>query len=64
MWITIIILAYVTNVFLNRWLNKIVYKKKIDMNIMPFMWFLSLFGTLWYLHDLSKYDNWFTGKHW
>ena len=35
----IISLAYVANVFLNRWLNKIDYKK-YHGSIEPFIWFI------------------------
>ena len=63
---TIIILAYVANVFLNRWLNKIDYKK-YNASIEPVIWYLSIFGTLILLlslfGELHK-DSWFTGKNW
>lgn len=68
--IALIILAYVANVFLNRWLNKITYK--IDGVKMPFAWFLSIAETIVFLIIILleiklKYNfksNWFTGKHW
>ena len=64
--IAIIILAYVANVFLNRWLNKIDYKK-YNASVEPVIWYLSIFGTLILLlslfGELHK-DSWFTGKNW
>lgn len=66
MTIAIIILAYVASVFLNRWLNKIDYKK-YNAEIVPCIWYLSIFGTLILLlslfGELHK-DSWFTGKDW
>lgn len=68
MWITIIILAYVANVFLNRWLNKIDYKYN-NAAILPAFWFTSLICTIVItvsiIVDFSrKRKNWFTGKYW
>jgi uncharacterized membrane protein len=69
MTIAIIILAYVANVFLNRWLNKILYKS--NPAIIPVLWFFSLIGTLvfiWVLvekmNSKSNWFNWFKGKNW
>jgi hypothetical protein len=61
----IIILAYVANVFLNRWLNKIDYKN-YGSSIEPFLWFLPIIGTIVFLCSLigEWKDNWFTGKNW
>jgi hypothetical protein len=64
----IVILAYVFNVFLNRWLNKIVYKKGIG-DVLPWGWFASIACTIALICILvSNYfetkDNWFTGKYW
>lgn len=64
--ITIIILAYVANVFLTRWLNKIDYKY-YNADPTPFLWFIPLAGTLVILISLIsevKTNNWFTGKNW
>jgi hypothetical protein len=67
--IAIITLAYVANVFLNRWLNKILYKS--NPAIIPVLWFFSLIGTLvfiWVLvekmNNKSNWFNWFKGKNW
>lgn len=65
---TIIILAYIGNVFLNRWLNKIAYEK-FDFERVPLIWFFSLYVTIIFLcfiisHYLENTNNWFTGKHW
>ncbi len=66
MTILIIILAYVANVFLNRWLNKITTLEPV-----PESWIIPVFptiGFIWVLIEDSKffrpYSNWFTGKHW
>lgn len=71
MTIALIILAYVATVFLNRWLNKIAFKKYGDsLKPEPWMWFASLFFTLtaiifffcewyiklnWYIKLCNKY---------
>lgn len=66
MTITIIILAYVANVFLNRWLNKIVYKS--NKVILPVLWLFSLIGTAVLIYEIVDnwkiQDTWFTGKNW
>lgn len=64
--IALIILAYVANVFLNRWLDKMLVKKLGSYPI-PWFWFCSLFATATLLFALiidNKLINWFTGKHW
>jgi hypothetical protein len=64
----IIILAYVANVFLNRWLEKIIFDKTGDIGeLIPFVWFLSLITTIILIIEIvnkSKFSNWFTGKNW
>lgn len=65
---TIIILAYIGNVFLNRWLNKIAYEK-FDCIVSPLYWFIPLLPTILMLfmiafHYLENTDTWFTCKHW
>jgi uncharacterized membrane protein len=61
----IIILAYLGNIFLNRWLNKIDYKK-YHGSIEPFIWFIPIIGTVVFLVSLvgEWKNNWFTGKNW
>ncbi len=65
--IIIIILVYILNVFFNRWLNKIMYKK-YDKEPIPAIWFLSFIGTIIcfiaFYKELEIKDNWFTGKYW
>jgi len=62
--ILIISIAYVLNVFFNRWLNKIVYKQEGGA-IVPFMWFIPIITTIALLFILlESKKNWFTGKHW
>ena len=67
MTIAIIILAYIANVFLNRWLNKIAYKGGHDV-IAVWAWFLPIGCTIAMiiiiLENIEIKDNWFTGKKW
>jgi magnesium-transporting ATPase (P-type) len=68
MTIALIIVAYIANVFLNRWLDKLIIKKTFKTPS-PFFWFFSLFATIVLLfviieNNNSKFINWFTGKHW
>ena len=62
----IIIIAYILNVFLNRWLNYIVYKND-KVKATP-IWFFSIIGTVAFLAIMiiNYFDrpNWFTGKYW
>jgi lipid-A-disaccharide synthase-like uncharacterized protein len=71
MTIVIIILAYVANVFLNRWLNKIIVKRSPGSSIVPVVWFMSFVGTILFISFVIEYSkhtnkfiNWFTGKNW
>ena len=63
----IIIIAYILNVFLNRWLNYIAYKKFSGWKT-PTLWFLSILGTCALLGVIviEYFDkpNWFTGRDW
>ena len=61
-----IILVYIFSIFLNRWLNKIYYKKH-KRNIVVILWFLGGIGTIVLLIALildSNFADWFTGKNW
>ena len=64
--IALIIIAYILNVFLNRWLNYILYKK--DHLKLPPIWFLSILGTCALLGviviEYFNKPNWFTGRDW
>ena len=65
---TIVILAYIISVFLNRWLNKIMWIKH-DYEPLPALWFVPILSTLTMViiliyESLSRTDNWFTGKNW
>ena len=57
MTIAIIILAYVANIFLNRWLNKIIYNHD-ERNEVLFIasWFLSLACTFGFLMFILAND--------
>ena len=62
-----LILAYIANVFLNRWLNKIAYKRG-DAEIEIWLWFIpiltSIVMLIIILDNIEKKNNWFTGKNW
>ena len=61
-----LIIAYILNVFLNRWLNYILYKRG-HLKLTP-IWFLSIIGTssLLIVIIIEYFDkpNWFTGRDW
>ncbi len=63
---SLIIIAYIANVFLNRYLNKILYK--MTMSKTPFLWFIPIITTIALLiaivTEKGFKDNWFTGKNW
>ena len=68
MTVLVIILAYVANVFLNRYINKIMYLK-LRCNIVPLMWFMPfpvmvLVLIFAILDNLGSINCWFTGKNW
>jgi len=63
-----IISTYVLSVFLNRWLNKVTYKKQ-DCEILPIIWFIPIlpamvFIYVLFLENLFSKDNWFNGSRW
>lgn len=66
--ITIIILAYIANIFLNRWLNYKLWKINNHYEASYFIWFIPIVSTLAYiivlLTEIEIKDNWFTGKYW
>ena len=71
MTILIIIIAYIANVFLNRWLNKVLYKIQVRKYKAPSIdkasWFLSIISTLALLIEILRelgHFDWFTGKNW
>ena len=68
--IALIIIAYILNVFLNRWLNYIIFKK-YSGTITPIIWFFSIMATVVLLLGIlimiiQNFDkpNWFTGRDW
>ena len=68
--ITLILIAYILSVFLNRWLNYIIFKK-YSGTITPIIWFFSIMATVVLLLGIlimiiQNFDesNWFTGKYW
>jgi hypothetical protein len=65
--IEIILLAYVVNIFLNRWLNKIAYKKGY-CEILVWAWFIPILPSVAILtHIIASIEikgNWFNGKNW
>ncbi len=66
----IIILAYVANVFLNRWLNKIYIKRGGVYKKVVCLWFIPISTTIAFLFlifnqsNFKIKENWFTGKNW
>lgn len=66
----IVLLSYIGNIFLNRWLNKIVHKKA-NLVIVPGLWFVPILMTLVliiiiladFLED-NKFSKWFKGDYW
>ena len=63
----IIILAYVANVFLNRWINKQLYKISKFYEPIPAFWFFPIVTTIVLGLDLINEQggkNKFTGKNW
>ena len=67
MTITLIVIGYILNVFLNRWLNYILYTKYGQQNE-PVVWFLSIIATLIFIIAIIinyfENESWFTGKYW
>ena len=67
MTIAIIILAYIANIFLNRWLNKIIYKRGYA-DIAVWVWFIPFACTIAMIiligENIEIKKNWFTGKNW
>ena len=65
---TIIIIAYVLNVFLNRWLDKIRCGLFKYNEPVVFCWFIPVATTLALIVcisiDTEFKKNWFTGKYW
>jgi hypothetical protein len=72
-----LVLAYIANVFLNRWLAKILHNIDKFYDSLSMLWFFSLFYTvvvifiIWYEKrerreniNTSKFYDWFTGKNW
>jgi lipid-A-disaccharide synthase-like uncharacterized protein len=65
----ILIIIYVSSIFLNRFLNKKIYKKSFyKEDIIPLLWFIPFIGTLFLiikiLEDSDSNTNWFNGKNW
>jgi hypothetical protein len=63
----IIILAYIANIFLARFFNKLLFKLDENFNSIPIIWFIPLIGlvsySVIYLIESSKSNNrsnWFT----
>ena len=67
MTILIIITAYIANVFLNRWLNKILCKIDFRYQPMIMLWFVPLIVTFIFLIsiiDKLRFFDWFKGENW
>lgn len=65
---TIIILAYIANVFLNRWVNFKLWKIDNDCLREVYIWFIPIAPTIAFIILISDKNgfkgNWFTGKYW
>ena len=68
--ILIVIILYIINVFFNRYLNKVIYRR-INGSIIPFLWFIPVITTLLLIGSLiedidwhESKTNWFNGKNW
>ncbi len=65
--IGIVILAYVVNIFLNRWINKIAYKRNCA-EVLVWAWFIPILpGVAILTHIIASTEiknDWFTGKNW
>lgn len=67
MYTIIIIILYILNIFLNRYLNKIAYKHSGATKAWQ-IWFIPILPTLvlffGIISEKINFDNWFTGKYW
>lgn len=77
MTLTLLLLAYIGNVFLNRHANMKIYKyferkyptQNNSDTILVWTWFIPIATTIAHYIFLAIYNNegkknWFTGKHW
>lgn len=69
--ITVIVIGYIINIFLTRWLNKIMYRIDSEWTIQPVAWFIPIGSTILLLLGYMVYkikivakSTWFTGKNW
>jgi hypothetical protein len=62
----ILISAYVLNVFINRYFNKLVYKINRYNPIAPLVWFtpFPVMILIYFVEYTQEKSNWFTGKNW
>lgn len=64
---TLIIITYIANIFLNRWLNKKLWQQDNNYSKYYIFWFIPIMPTFAFtiliLLDLET-ENWFTGKYW
>lgn len=69
----LIMIGYIVDVLINRWLNKIMYQKDKDWDIVPMLWFIPIIPTAAWIVAIidnflktnnSKINDWFVGKHW
>ena len=63
----LILIAYILSVFLNRWLDYIIYKKYNGIVIVG-LWFIPVAGTITLIiiiiANIFDKPNWFTGRDW
>jgi hypothetical protein len=65
--LAILILAYVVNIFLSRWLNQIAYRNNCA-DIIVWAWFIPIACPIAMIiiiaANIKIKKNWFTGKNW
>lgn len=67
--VLIVILAYVANIFLARWMNKKLYQLDNDFTPLIIIWFIPVLGFISYfivylIEYLKNHPTKFTGKNW
>ena len=72
---TIVIISYISSIFLARWFNYLAYKEDSDWGVKNKIWFIPLINVvfcllMWLTSLYENYSlvnsksNWFTGKNW
>lgn len=68
MTIILIVVAYIANVFVNRYLNYLLVVKHKHYSPMPLIWFIGPVATLvlggFLIGEMNAEKTWFGGKNW